>query len=99
MKAILATLLIASLFTVGCSHYGKKHHKSHKKHWHMMDVDNDGAVSKKEFNTYHTNKFEKMDADKDGKVTKEEKREYMKSKKSCGCGDDMKKGKKGKKSK
>ncbi len=38
----------------------------------QMDVNNDGAISKKEFNTFHEKRFKEMDANHDGKVTREE---------------------------
>ena len=78
--------LALMIFAVSCSHgYGKKDHhhkmKSHKSMmWKKMDADNDGAVSKKEFDTFHADKFKKMDANNDGKVTKEEKKAYKKAK-------------------
>lgn len=42
--------------------------------WMMegMDQNKDGAVSKKEFDTFHAEHFKDMDANKDGKVTQDE---------------------------
>lgn len=93
MKILLTSILLASLLSIGCSHNKKHSHKNHKKHWQMMDVDNDGAVSKDEFNKAHIKKFEKMDANSDGKVTKEEKRAFMKEMKSCNKRDKKMKNK------
>jgi len=52
-----------------------------------MDTDKDGAVSKKEFESFHAEKFKKMDANNDGKVSKEEKKAYKMSK----CGEKKEK--------
>lgn len=38
----------------------------------QMDQNKDGAVSKKEFDTFHSDHFKDMDANKDGKVTQDE---------------------------
>ena len=38
----------------------------------QMDKNKDGAVSKKEFDTFHSDHFKDMDANKDGKVTQDE---------------------------
>lgn len=87
-KLFTLTCLMPMIFAVSCSHgYAKKDHKDHhgqkKNHmtkmWQKMDSDNDGAVSKKEFDTFHADKFKKMDANNDGKVSKEEKKAYKKS--------------------
>ncbi len=89
-------VVIVSLFAlsvVGCAHHGKKkgcdHKKGDKSHhakiWEKMDANNDGAVSKDEYNKSHADMFVKMDANKDGKVTKEEKMAFKKSKKKDCC--------------
>ncbi|MBI5006958.1 MAG: EF-hand domain-containing protein [Nitrosomonadales bacterium] len=38
----------------------------------QMDQNKDGAVSKKEFDTFHRDRFKELDANKDGKVTQDE---------------------------
>lgn len=93
-KITTFTSLVIMIFAVSCSHgYGKKdHHQSHKKGhkskmWEKMDTDKDGAVSKKEFESFHAEKFKKMDANNDGKVSKEEKKAYKMSK----CGEKKEK--------
>jgi Ca2+-binding EF-hand superfamily protein len=40
--------------------------------WQEMDTNKDGAVSKKEFDAFHSARFKELDANKDGKVTQEE---------------------------
>lgn len=38
----------------------------------QMDQNKDGAISKKEYDTFHSDHFKDMDANKDGKVTQDE---------------------------
>ena len=51
-------------------HEGKKHANMLK----HADTDNDGAISKSEFDAAHNEHFKKMDADNDGKLTADEKK-------------------------
>lgn len=55
----------------------------------MMDTDNDGTITRAEWDSFHDSSFKMMDSDSDGKVTqeeadkaREEMRSKMKSKKS-----------------
>lgn len=43
-----------------------------EKMFNDMDANHDGAVSKKEFDAYHSKRFKEMDANGDGKITREE---------------------------
>lgn len=82
----LSTLLLSSVCVLAfaaCSHGGKKHHHKHGKDhhakmWQKMDADNNGEVTKEEFNKAHEEMFKMMDANSDGKVTKEEKMAHKK---------------------
>lgn len=58
--------------------------------WKKMDANNDGQVTKDEFEKAHMMHFEELDANKDGKVTKDEqmafhnkRMEECKGKKGC----------------
>ena len=88
MRIIAILLMTASLFTVGCAHYGKGNKMANK--FKMMDKDGDGAISEKEFESSKEDNWKAMDANTDGKVTLAEMKAFKKSKKkkkSCGCGD------------
>ena len=83
MKIFTILLLTVSFFSVGCSHYGKRHKKDwHAKSFKMMDKDGDGSVTKKEFDGRHQEMWTGMDANKDGKVTEEEIKAHHKSMKA-----------------
>ena len=84
MKILALLLVTVSLFTVGCSHHGKRHKMAHK--FKMMDKDGDGVITEKEYGDKKDEKWTAMDADKDGKVTMDEMKAYKKAKhKGCGC--------------
>ena len=80
-------LALSSVSLMACSHGpGKRHGDHHHKMWKKMDANNDGSVSKEEFDKAHGEMFTKMDANKDGKITKEERMAFKKSmKKDKGC--------------
>ena len=96
MNFKMTALLVSTLFVfAACSHGGhhKGHHSKkghHHKMWKMMDADNDGNVTREEFDKAHGEMFKKMDANGDGKITKEEKMAHKKAKmgdkKPC-CGN------------
>lgn len=88
MKILL--VIVALLAVSACSHSKyKSRGMDPAKMWADMDVNNDGEVSKSEFDAAHEKYFKKMDANSDGKITKEEKKAFFKSQmKDCkkgGC--------------
>lgn len=85
MKLIFISLIFLSL--TSCSHY--RHHNKFKK----MDKDQDGKISKAEWNK----KFEKKDLNGDGFITHEEMKKYKKHKCSKKCSKKSCSYKKGKK--
>lgn len=79
-KSLFNILLVASFLlggtTLSFAEYDKKGH--HKGKFQKMDVNNDGAVDKKEFLDGAAKRFSKMDANNDGKIVKEEFRSHHK---------------------
>ena len=64
----------------------------------MMDANNDGKVSKEEWQAHHEQRFTEIDADKDGSITPTEMKEHhtkMREKRAEMC-PDCPRGKKGK---
>jgi len=52
---------------------GMEHHGGYaEKMFKEMDANNDGVVTKKEFDAFHNKMFKEMDANGDGKITREE---------------------------
>ncbi len=91
MIRVFILFIVAGFLTAACSHHGKRECACHhKKHWHMMEFDKDGNVTKEAFEKAHMEIFKSMDANNDGKVSKEEKKAYHQSQKKdkgkdCGC--------------
>lgn len=79
MKRILFTLAVLSILGTSCAH-GHRHHGHMKKMWEKLDANNDGKISKSEFDAMHNEMFAQMDTDNDGFLTKEE----MKARKRAG---------------
>jgi len=72
---------ISTLFVAGCLvataplalACDVRHHGGHGDKCAMeMDKNGDGAISKKEFDTFHNEQFKKLDANHDGKLTQDE---------------------------
>ncbi len=86
MKTLFTAIALVS-FAAACTHGGHhtckhgSHHKGKHHHkWEKLDVNKDGKVSKKEFDSMHGGKFNMMDANKDGFIDMKEKEMMMKKK-------------------
>lgn len=75
MLSLTATL-VATSAQAGMEHRGKSF--IGKKVFSLMDSNNDGAISKEELTTFHSERFSKIDADADGLVTKQEFKAFRK---------------------
>lgn len=77
MKKLLAmtalTLAFASpaLAEDGAKYDGKKHHKGDMM-FEKLDLNNDGEITREEFQAFHATKFTEMDTDGSGVITREE---------------------------
>ena len=70
-----ALIIFLGLIGTSCSHFHSKCNKCHKKGHHYfkkMDKNEDGMISKKEWNEKSKKKFKMADSDGDGKVSHEE---------------------------
>lgn len=75
MKALSTLLVAGSLLSIAplAQACPAKHHGGHEGPClEELDKNNDGAVSKKEFEAFHAARFKEMDANKDGKLTEAE---------------------------
>ena len=75
MKKLFAmtvlTLALASPALAGDKHHGgDKHHKGGM--FNTLDLDNNGEITREEFQAFHATKFTEMDTDNSGTVTREE---------------------------
>lgn len=76
MQKVIRGIVVASisLFAVSaafaCDPMGKD--QPCAKHFEEMDANHDGAISKKEFDAYHSKHFKELDTNHDGKLTQEE---------------------------
>jgi len=79
-------LLVLLLFTIGlgsCSHYRvpffNKHKNYAEKMFKKVDANEDGIITRAEFDAKMDKKFTKMDIDGNGELTLEEMKEFKKS--------------------
>ncbi|MBI5429168.1 MAG: EF-hand domain-containing protein [Nitrosomonadales bacterium] len=59
---------------------GTLHEQAIDRHFKEMDANDDGTITKAEFDDFHTKHFQDIDSNKDGKLTREEMREGHKEK-------------------
>lgn len=79
MKKLLALTALAITFAAPNAyagdhehgHDGPKHHKGAMM-FDKFDLDNNGEVTREEFNSFHETKFTEMDTDNNGVITKDE---------------------------
>lgn len=77
LTAFASAILSISIAQAAPDHHGSMHDQPmHGQIEHRMfrevDTNNDGAISRKEFNAYQAKHFKKMDANRDGKITQAE---------------------------
>ena len=84
--SLISILALTTITLSSCTHeyHSKKFHDDHAKYmeeyFKKMDKNQDGSISKKEYNKYSKEKFLKMDANKDSKISIEEFRQFKKNK-------------------
>ena len=81
---ISALIVLLGLIGTSCSHFSKCHRHGKKdchRYFEKMDKNEDGMISKKEWNAKSKKKFKRMDADGNGKISAEEWK--MGKKKKC----------------
>ena len=83
MKLVIAFIALFALTACAGKRYKHSQDRFHNM-WTKMDANNDGEVTKAEFDSAHEKHFKEMDANSDGKVTMDEKKAFMgKYKKAC----------------
>lgn len=77
IKILIALLLFAGVtFTLSAKHHKGGHAgmkgPMHGKMLEKIDTDNDGKISKQEWQAHHDERFAELDADKDGAISQDE---------------------------
>ena len=73
MKKLLAMTALTLAFTspaMAGDHDGHKHHKGGM--FEKLDLNNNGEITREEFQSFHATKFTEMDTDDSGVITREE---------------------------
>ncbi|MCB0391926.1 MAG: hypothetical protein KDD58_11585 [Bdellovibrionales bacterium] len=90
MRLLLVLLAFTTLTACANKGYRKDKKMFYTKMWEKMDTNNDGNVTRQEYDASHDKHFKDVDTNNDGKITKEEHKAFHKSKMKDCCGKKKK---------